>query len=481
MLFTTFTFLIFVAIVFVTYWWLVERRAQNLLIVAASYVFYGWWDWRFCLMMAASTCVDYVVARKLGVAAGVRRRHVLLGLSITFNLGLLGVFKYFNFFAASLTSFLGALGWEAHPTTLKIILPVGISFYTFQTLSYTIDVYRKQLSPAHSLVEYLAFVSFFPQLVAGPIERATHLLPQFQRARVFDERAAGDGCRQILWGFFKKLALADQLATYVDAAYSDPGASSGAFLGIATVFFAFQIYCDFSAYSDIAVGTARLFGFELMRNFAYPYFSQDVGEFWRRWHISLSTWFRDYLFVPLGGSRAGRWKTSTNLLVTFAVSGLWHGAAWQFLAWGTLNGIALLPGVLGGATAKRRATDVPGSTRMLPTAGELLKIVRTFAFICVTWVFFRADSIQSAWLILTKIAAAPLDPHVGAIGFGRTAELTGWLLLLVSIEWLQRRHPHPLQFGQLPRLGRWVAYTTLLWGMFILMPDAVTPFLYFQF
>lgn len=353
MTFTTLTFLVFLAIVFSLYWSVRSGAAQNKTLLLASYGFYSWWDWRFCFLMLASSLVDYELAKRIDQSSKQSHRRWLLRLSIVSNLGLLASFKYFNFFVENLIQVVNQIGWSPDLTTLSIILPLGISFYTFQTLGYTIDVYRKQLAPAKNVVDYLAFVSFFPQLVAGPIERASHMLPQFAIKRAFDQHAATDGVRQMLWGFFKKMVIADRLALAVNPVFDNPAGYSGPHLMMGTVFFAFQIYCDFSAYSDIAIGTAKLFNIRLSQNFAYPYFSQSIGEFWRRWHISLSYWFRDYVYIPLGGNRKGRVRYRVNLLLTFLLSGLWHGAAWNFVAWGGVNGLAVgLP--IGGSRKQQR-------------------------------------------------------------------------------------------------------------------------------
>ena len=317
--FTSLTFILFLTVVFGLYWSLRASRHQNLIIVLASYTFYGWWDYRFCTLILISSLIDFLIGRKIGQTENKASRKLLLTISLTCNLGLLALFKYYGFFAENFLAFAQSFGWTPNDLTLNLVLPVGISFYTFQTLSYTIDVYRGQLKPSTSVIDYLAFVSFFPQLVAGPIERGTNLLPQFQKQRSFNVEDATDGCRLILWGFFKKLAIADILAVPVDAAYDHWDEASGAQLGLATVFFAFQIYCDFSAYSDIAIGTARLFSIKLMRNFAYPYFSQSLSEFWGRWHISLSTWFRDYVYIPLGGNRNGSIAMHRNIILTLSL------------------------------------------------------------------------------------------------------------------------------------------------------------------
>ena len=341
MTFTSLTFLLFALIVVSAYWAISKVRIQNLLLLSASYFFYGWWDWRFCFLILASSVFDYWVARRLDAASKDSIRRRWLCTSIAANLSLLGIFKYFHFFVDSFQSTASAFGWQVPDTTLEIVLPVGISFYTFQTLGYTIDVFRRKTPACKDFVVYLTFVSFFPQLVAGPIERASAMLSQFQSPRTFESDLATSGCRLILWGFAKKLIIADRLAIFVNECYSDPGSFGGPMLALATVLFAFQIYCDFSAYSDIAIGTGRLLGIRLSRNFAYPYFSQSITEFWRRWHISLSSWFRDYVYIPLGGSRHSRPNRFRNLLVTFLTSGLWHGAAWHFVFWGGINGVAV--------------------------------------------------------------------------------------------------------------------------------------------
>ncbi len=321
MLFNSFSFALFLPTVFAAYWLIGSRRRQNLFLMIASYVFYGWWDWRFLGLILLSSCVDYVAAHAIHASSiqTVRKRWFSLSLSV--NLGLLGFFKYFNFFAASLHSSMASVGVELSGPTLSIVLPVGISFYTFQTLSYTIDVYRRRIEPVREPIAFFAFVAFFPQLVAGPIERASNLLPQFQRSRSFDPVAARDGMRQILWGLFKKVVVADSAGVLADQVFAQSHLMSGSTLLLGAFYFSIQIYGDFSGYSDIAIGTARLLGFDLMRNFAFPYFSRDIAEFWRRWHISLSTWFRDYVYIPMGGSRASTARSVWNIMG--GVSGQW--------------------------------------------------------------------------------------------------------------------------------------------------------------
>ena len=480
MTFTTLAFVVFLVIVFAAYWSLL--RGRNLLIVGASYVFYGWWDARFCGLMLASSLIDY--AAGLGIQRSRKPwvRRAVLAAAMTSNLGILAFFKYFNFFAESLAAAAASVGWHLDFVTLNVVLPVGISFYTFQTMSYSIDVYRGDLRATSRLVDYMAYVSFFPQLVAGPIERATRLLPHFQAPRSFDPVQASEGCRYILWGFFKKLALADNLSLVVDERFASVSTQSGPALAVATVGFAFQIYCDFSAYSDIATGTAKLFGIELMRNFAYPYFSRSVPEFWRRWHISLSTWFADYVYRPLGGSRVARARRVGNVLTVFLLSGLWHGAAWHFVAWGALNGVAVLPAVLWPGRTKQRAGDVPGGKGLWPGLRAVGAMAATFAFTCVAWVFFRAPSIGDALVALERMRTQVLTASAYPGALSGVEALVPILVLFVLIEWTQRDHRLPLQTDAWPTGLRWAAYTGLLWYTLYLMPQVgVQQFIYFQF
>src|SRR6056297_941955 len=333
MLFNSLVFFLFLSIVFVLYWLFRNQlKLQNIIVLISSYIFYGWWDWRFLSLIVISSLADYFIGLWLDRSEKKTKRKLLLALSIVVNIGILGFFKYFNFFIDSAAGFLNQFGFQANPTSLQIILPVGISFYTFQTLSYSIDIYRRQIEPTKNIIAFFAFVSFFPQLVAGPIERARNLVPQFLKKRTFDPVNAGDGIRQMLWGFFKKIVIADNAAVYANEIFTNYSDHTGGTLLLGAVLFGFQIYGDFSGYSDIAIGTARLFGFDLMRNFAYPYFSRDIAEFWRRWHISLSTWFRDYIYIPLGGSRGGTLMKIRNTFIIFVISGFWHGANWTFIA-----------------------------------------------------------------------------------------------------------------------------------------------------
>ena len=486
MTFTSVSFLVFLVVVFSLYWAVGGRTVQNRLLLAAGVVFYGWWDWRFCGLMLLSGLGDWGLGLLVSATERPTARKVLVGMSVAVNLALLGFFKYFNFFQENLTGVLGSLGWRVDPWTLQVILPVGISFYTFQSMGYIIDVYRRQVHAVRNPLDYLAYVTFFPQLMAGAIERAGNLLPQFLNPRLFHRDAAVDGCRQILWGFVKKRLLADQLAVYVDAVYNHAGEASRGQLLLATVFFAFQIYCDFSAYSDIALGAARLLGFRLMRNFAYPYFSQDLTEFWRRWHISLSSWFRDYVYFPLGGSRGGLFNASRNIFVVFLISGLWHGASWNFVVWGTLHGLGVIGCTLWASRrgkAAARSEDAPGGPGWLPSLGEAARMLATFAVVNLAWIFFRARTLGEAWFILKAIFTPGPTP-----GGGRTSSfpdcrpsrcccsLGGW----PPREWVQRRQPHVLTVGQFPRPIRWAVYTALVWAV-VLCSTESSPFIYFQF
>ena len=481
MLFNSLEFCVFLPVVFVLYWYAAggSLRLQNVLVVAASYVFYGWWDWRFLSLIMLSTLVDFLVARAIP-DADARRRRWLLGASLAFNLGLLLYFKYFNFFVESFAGAFTLLGRPIDSWTLRVILPVGISFYTFQTLSYTIDVYRGTIAPTRDLVAFAAFVSFFPQLVAGPIERAERLLPQFHRPRTFRYAAAILGGKQILWGLFKKMVIADNCAPVVNQIFDAPEAYGGSTLVLGAVLFAFQIYGDFSGYSDVAIGTARLFGVRLMVNFAYPYFSRDVGEFWRRWHISLSTWFRDYLYIPLGGSRGPRWLVVRNVFIIFLVSGFWHGANWTFIAWGGLHALYFLPLLL--ARRNRRHTTTVAETGGLPSWREAAGMLTTFFLVTVAWVFFRADTVGAAWRYL--VGAATRNPFTIPVFEGRVNALVTLVLILmmVVVEYAGRRREVPLL--QLERVFP-VRALPVLYGAFaifvVFFAGREQNFIYFQF
>jgi len=478
MLFNSLDFAIFLPVVFALYWLLNGKRLrwQNILVVVASYLFYGWWDWRFLSLIAFSTAVDFIVGIQIARSDRRRTRLALLWVSVSVNLGFLGFFKYCNFFVENFAAAFTAFGADFSPGSLGIILPVGISFYTFQTLSYTIDIYRRKLEPTRDFITFAAFVSFFPQLVAGPIERATNLLPQFQRRRKFDYGQAVDGLRQILWGLFKKIVIADQCAPHVNAIFNNWQDYSGSTLLLGAVLFAFQIYCDFSGYSDIAIGTSRLFGFDLRRNFAYPYFSRDIAEFWRRWHISLSTWFRDYVYIPLGGSRCGGGRKVRNIFIVFLLSGFWHGASWNFVAWGALHALFFLPFLLTGRNRTHLGNVAEG--RLLPSAQELFGMACTFGLVVLAWVFFRAEDLGSAVAYIGTIFSASLL-SIPQILPKKTILL---VIAFVLVEWVGRNDEHALQrlFVSYPTPVRWGAYYLLVVAI-IMWGGQQQDFIYFQF
>ena len=487
MFFNSLDFAIFLPIVFILYWFVTNKnlKLQNFLIVVASYVFYGWWNWRFLFLILFSTIVDFSVGIGLKNQDNQRKRKLLLWTSILVNLGFLGFFKYYNFFLDNFIEAFSFFGMQIKANSLNIILPVGISFYTFQTLSYSIDVYKRKLEPTNDFVAFAAFVSFFPQLVAGPIERAIHLLPQFYSKRIFDYSKAVDGMRQILWGLFKKIVIADNCAIFVNDIFSNYNDYHGSTLLIGGIFFAVQIYGDFSGYSDIAIGTARLFGFNLMQNFAFPYFSRDIAEFWRRWHISLSTWFRDYVYIPLGGSRGNMPKRIRNTFIIFIVSGFWHGANWTFIVWGALNAIYFLPLLL--LNKNRKHTNIAAENRIIPNVKEFIQIVSTFFTTVIAWIFFRAENVSHAILYLKKLFSPSLFylPYkdLWAINTGNKIIYLGiFLSIFILIEWLQRDKKHALEFQnfEAPRIIRWSIYYIIIISCFI-MNGVQQDFIYFQF
>jgi len=478
MLFNSIEFAIFLPIVFLLYWFATNKnlKVQNALIVLASYTFYGWWDYRFLSLIIFSSIVDYTIGLLLKKTSVQPKRKLLLLTSILVNIGFLGFFKYFNFFAESFADAFTLFGRHVEPTRLNIILPVGISFYTFQTLSYTIDVYKKKLEPTKDVMAFFAFVSFFPQLVAGPIERATNLLPQFYKKRKFDFGQATDGMRQILWGLFKKIVIADNAATIVNEIFSNYDTLPGSTLILGAVFFAFQIYGDFSGYSDIAIGTARLFGFNLMRNFAFPYFSRDIAEFWRRWHISLSTWFRDYVYIPLGGSKGSIGMKIRNTFIIFIVSGFWHGANWTFIVWGGLNALYFLPLLL--AKRNRKNTDNPAEGRILPTFREFIGILSTFGLTVLAWIFFRAESLGHAFDYINRIFSASFFEAPKSIQW----DLVPALVVFIIVEWAQRGKQHALELTgvKISKPIRWAIYYAIIIAI-IYFRGEPQEFIYFQF
>ncbi len=478
MLFNSIEFVFFLPIIFGLYWFVFRNdlRNQNILIVLSSYVFYGWWDWRFLILLVFSSCVDFLVGRGLSATQNNLQRQALFYSSIIVNLGVLGFFKYYNFFVDSFVNAFTFFGVQPDRHTLNIVLPVGISFYTFQTLSYTIDVYKRKLEPTRDLVAFLAFVSFFPQLVAGPIERATNLLPQFQNKRTFSYPKAVDGMRQMLWGFFKKVVIADSCAVYVNDIFGNYQHYNGSTLLLGVILFSFQIYCDFSGYSDIALGTAKLFGFSLMRNFAVPYFSRDIAEFWRRWHISLSTWFKDYVYIPLGGNRGNTRRKIRNTLIVFLLSGFWHGANWTFIVWGALHALFFLPLLIQGKN--RMYTDDIASTKILPNIKELAGMISTFLMVSFAWIFFRSLSIADAFRFIGQLFTDAFVSKPEHLPY----HLLFFIGVLIIMEWLMRHRQHPLAFEntRITKPTRWAVYQMVLitivffWGM-------QTEFIYFQF
>ena len=483
MLFNSLDFAVFLPIVFLLYWFVFKDnlKQQNLLILVSSYIFYGWWDWRFLSLILFSTLVDYLVGLRLGKEGSTFKRKFLLWISILINLGFLGFFKYYDFFLENFISAFSFMGVEISASSLNIILPVGISFYTFQTLSYTIDVYRRKLQPCNDFIAFGSFVSFFPQLVAGPIERATDLLPQFFRSRKFTYSKGVDGLRQILWGFFKKIVIADNCAEFSNLIFNNSDNYNGSTLILGALFFTFQIYCDFSGYSDIAIGTSKMFGFELKKNFAFPYFSRDIAEFWRRWHISLSKWFRDYLYIPLGGSKGGKLFQLRNTFIIFLVSGFWHGANWTFLAWGALNAIYFVPLLLLGKN--REHMGHVAEKGHFPGFREAMGIFITFGLTVFAWIFFRADNMGHAIGYLSEIFSKSTFALPDFRG-RRMALITLSLILgFVSVEWLGRKREHVLQIleGVNSASLRYVIYLGIVLLIMFMGDFRENEFIYFQF
>ena len=476
MVFNSFEFLLFLPIVFVLYWFVAKNstKHQNILLLVSSYFFYASWDYRFLFLLVFSTVLDYYTGIQMFEAKTQRMKKFWFWLSIGINLGFLGIFKYYNFFVGSFQEMLSGFGVETDFWTLNVILPVGISFYTFHGLSYVIDIYYDKIKPERNFIDYSVFVSFFPLLVAGPIERATHLLPQIQRHRSFDYNKAADGLRQILWGLFMKVVVADNCAIVVNKVFENQETANSSTLLIGAVFFAFQIYGDFSGYSNIALGTARLFGVELLRNFAFPYFSRDIAEFWRRWHISLSTWFRDYLYIPLGGSKGGLWMQVRNTMIIFLVSGFWHGANWTFIIWGGLNALYILPLVI--FKLNRKNTNSVAENSWFPSIKEILQMILTFALTTIAWIFFRSLTVKEAWAYVKKLF------DYTAYGFP-DADMKPFLFIfiLLFVEWFRRKKQHGLELSDVnSQIFRWTVYL----GVFLLIlffGASSDSFIYFQF
>ena len=476
MLFNSLEFFLFLPIIFFAYWFLFQRtlKRQNIFLLISSYVFYGWWDWRFLSLIFLSTIVDYFIGLAIYESTKNRKRKLLLWGSIIFNLGLLGFFKYHNFFIESWVDVLASIGYEQKSMwTLQVILPVGISFYTFQTMSYSLDIYYKRMKPTKDFISFASFVSFFPQLVAGPIERASNLLPQILKPRKFKYKQGIEGLKLILWGMFKKVVIADSLSGFVNGIFDSYQDMNGGTLLLGLIYFAFQIYCDFSGYSDIAIGTAKLFGIELMSNFKFPYFSRDIGEFWRRWHISLSSWFRDYLYIPLGGSKNGKWKSIRNIFIIFVVSGFWHGANWTFIAWGFIHSLLYLPLFLFGKNRENMSTVV-AENRWFPSIKEIFQMGITFASTLFAWIFFRSESVKDSFQYLDIMISNFAMPSANRGG-------VLFLILLVVLEWPMRRDErNPINYKN-TYFRRFIygCMAYLIFAHFKLVD--LSQFIYFQF
>lgn len=479
MLFNSIEFAVFLPIVFLFYWFVFNRNLkwQNLFVVVASYVFYGWWDWRFLMLIVFTSLCSWgsglLIERYRSEPSKAKAISVL---NIVLNLLILGVFKYYNFFV---TSFAHTFHFSTDGLLLKVILPVGISFYTFQALSYSIDVYRGKLEPTKDIVQFFAFVSFFPQLVAGPIERATNLLPQFGKPRHFEYDTAVDGMRQILWGLFKKMVVADNCAIYVDQVFSNYTGQSGSTLLVAAILFTFQIYGDFSGYSDIAIGTAKLFGIRLMRNFNVPYFSRDIAEFWRRWHISLTTWFRDYVYIPMGGSRVSKAKVVRNTFVIFLISGFWHGANWTFIVWGAYHALLFLPLILSGKN--RKYTDVVAKGHWLPTLREVGQMLLTFMLAVIGWIIFRVANFTEAWQYVCGLFNKSLFTVPWLDNRHYYVPVVLSIVVMLVVEWLQRERDHAFDLsGIKSQVLKFGIYYVMLVALFWFGGHAES-FIYFQF
>ncbi|MBE8727789.1 MBOAT family O-acyltransferase [Flavobacterium hungaricum] len=477
MFFNSLAFAIFLPIVFFLYWFVFNKTksTQNALLIIASYYFYSCWDWRFLFLLVFSTFLDYYTGIQIENSDSDKKRKFWFWLSIIVNLGFLGIFKYYNFFAASFAEMFTSLGFKASPILIEVILPVGISFYTFHGLSYVIDIYYKRIKAEHNFVDYSLFVSYFPLLVAGPIERATHLLPQVKIKREFNAETAKEGVYQIVWGLVKKVVIADTCAVYANAIFDNYSSVNSLSLVLGAVYFAFQIYGDFSGYSDIALGVSKLFGLDLLRNFNYPYFSRDIAEFWRRWHISLSSWFRDYLYIPLGGSKGGLWMKIRNTFIIFIVSGFWHGANWTYIVWGFINAVYFLPLLL--SDSNRNNIDAIVLKWNLDSVKVLFSILTTFLLTCIAWVFFRARTISDAFLYLKRIITNR-DFGLQYLDNERyNYEIILMIAVFVLVEWYNRTKVEPLS-GKRSLLKMALAITAVIaFGTY----SDYKEFIYFQF
>jgi D-alanyl-lipoteichoic acid acyltransferase DltB (MBOAT superfamily) len=477
MLFNSIEFAIFLIIVFLLYWRFSKKVGiQNLFLLGASYFFYSWWNWKFLSLVLLCSITNYVAGIFLMKTDDEKRRKVILTVCCLISIGVLGVFKYYDFFVQAFVDAFSAFGVSLHARALHLILPVGISFYTFHTLSYTIDVYRKKFEPTRDVVSFFLFVSIFPLAMAGPIERASNVLPQIYKPRTFDYQQTVDGMRQILWGLFKKVVIADNCAIFVNQTFASYQTETGSTLMLGAIFFTFQIYCDFSGYSDMALGIGKLLGFKFIRNFSNPYFSRDIAEFWRRWHISLTTWFRDYLYIPLGGSRVAQWKIIRNTFIIFLVSGFWHGANWTFIVWGAFHALLFLPLIL--LKKNRKNLDTIAEGKLLPGVKELFQMGITFFLVVIGWIFFRAETLQDAFAYCGGLWQWGTLRAIGRFFMYRE----GWLILLMlAVEWIQRDKQHGLQIDAIKYpLVRWAIYYSII-GIIALFAASKTTFIYFQF
>jgi len=473
MLFNSIEFLLFLPIVFVLYWFVFNKniKHQNLLILVSSYFFYGWWDYRFLSLIILSTIVDYVIGLNISNQSSKNNQKILLWCSVLFNLGVLGFFKYYNFFIESWIDLFSSIGYEINSVwTLNIILPVGISFYTFQTMSYTIDIFKGKLNPTKDFVSFAAFVSFFPQLVAGPIERATNLLPQILNKREFKYEQGVQGLKLIFWGLFKKVVIADTLAPVVNDIFENYQDFGGVTLWLGAIYFAFQIYCDFSGYSDIAIGTSKLFGFEVMSNFKFPYFSRNIGEFWRRWHISLSTWFRDYLYIPLGGSKKGKRISLINIFIIFLVSGFWHGANWTFIVWGLFHSILFIPSFIF-KTNRKYVSSIIAENSLMPTPKEFIQVGITFILVTIGWVFFRSETIGDSFNYIINMTQ---NFQIPKLNF---AKYLVFIFVLLITDWYFRKDER-LEKGKINIIFFGIVAVYLVSKIIM---SANTEFIYFEF
>lgn len=475
MLFNSLNFSVFLPLVFILYWFVANNnlKLQNILLLISSYFFYSCWDWRFLGLLLFSSLLDYYTGIKIFIS---KNKKKWLLLSILINIGILVIFKYFNFFINSFEYAFNLIGIQTNTFTLNLILPIGISFYTFHGLSYVIDIYNKKIKPEINFINYALFVSFFPLLVAGPIERATHLLPQIITNRTFNYSKTIDGLKQILWGLFKKIVVADNCAEFANLIFESHDSYTGSTLIIGAVFFSFQIYGDFSGYSDIALGTARLFGIELLKNFSFPYFSRNIAEFWKRWHISLSSWFRDYLYIPLGGSKKGKLITIRNTFIIFIVSGFWHGANWTFIIWGLLNALYFLPSLF--IQNKFNNTEIVAKGKFLPSVKDIFNIIVTFGLTVFAWILFRANNLEHAVRYISNIFSLSTFsiPEVRPLG------LIIIVCFFMFIEWLGRENNYAIStlMNRFPIIIRWSFYYLIVLTL-ILFEGKTQQFIYFQF